>query len=478
MLKRWPAFLRSLRQLVMMAFLLILLPLLVLAWQAWQSLNALSAQAALTNRTTLIDARRSEAMTNAALEMERSYRQYCVLDDRTLERVYQNQRKRYSEMLDAHAGVLPDDKLYQALRQDLNDLAQLQCKNSGPDAAAAARLEAFANANTEMVQSTRTVIFSRGQQLQQEIAERGQFFGWQALVLFLVSLGLVLLFTRMIIGPVKGIQRMINRLGEGKSLGDTVVFKGPRELRSVGQRIIWLSERLAWLESQRHQFLRHISHELKTPLASMREGTELLADEVAGPLTPEQKEIVAILDASSRNLQKLIEQLLDYNRKLADGAVVLESVEIEPLVDMVISAHSLPARAKMMHTQVDLNAPSCLAEPMLLMSVLDNLYSNAVHYGTESGTIYIRSNNNGSRVFIDVANTGSPIPDDEKTMIFEPFFQGSHQRKGAVKGSGLGLSIARDCIRRMQGELNIVSDERADVCFRIELPLEPEKSMK
>ena len=74
MLKRWPVFPRSLRQLVMMAFLLILLPLLVLAWQAWQSLNALSAQAALTNRTTLVDARRSEAMTNAALEMERSYR--------------------------------------------------------------------------------------------------------------------------------------------------------------------------------------------------------------------------------------------------------------------------------------------------------------------------------------------------------------------------------------------------------------------
>ena len=115
----------------MLAFLLILLPLLVLAWQAWQSLNALSDQAALVNRTTLIDARRSEAMTNAALEMERSYRQYCVLDDPTLAKVYQSQRKRYSEMLDAHAGVLPDDKLYQALRQDLNNLAQLQCNNSG-----------------------------------------------------------------------------------------------------------------------------------------------------------------------------------------------------------------------------------------------------------------------------------------------------------------------------------------------------------
>ncbi|HFI2979129.1 TPA: two component system sensor histidine kinase QseE/GlrK [Escherichia coli] len=469
-MNRWPVFPRSLRQLVMLAFLLILLPLLVLAWQAWQSLNALSDQAALVNRTTLIDARRSEAMTNAALEMERSYRQYCVLDDPTLAKVYQSQRKRYSEMLDAHAGVLPDDKLYQALRQDLNNLAQLQCNNSGPDAAAAARLEAFASANTEMVQATRTVVFSRGQQLQREIAERGQYFGWQSLVLFLVSLVMVLLFTRMIIGPVKNIERMINQLGEGRSLGNSVSFSGPSELRSVGQRILWLSERLSWLESQRHQFLRHLSHELKTPLASMREGTELLADQVVGPLTPEQKEVVSILDSSSRNLQKLIEQLLDYNRKQADSAVELENVELAPLVETVVSAHSLPARAKMMHTDVDLKATACLAEPMLLMSVLDNLYSNAVHYGAESGNICLRSSLHGARVYIDVINTGTPIPQEERAMIFEPFFQGSHQRKGAVKGSGLGLSIARDCIRRMQGELYLVDESGQDVCFRIELP--------
>ena len=100
-LKRFSLFPRSLRQLVTLSFVLIMLPLLVLAWQAWQSLNALSAQAAHINRTTLTDARRSEAMVNASLEMERSYLQYCVLDDPTLERVYQNQRQRYSEMLDA-----------------------------------------------------------------------------------------------------------------------------------------------------------------------------------------------------------------------------------------------------------------------------------------------------------------------------------------------------------------------------------------
>ncbi|MGL4720733.1 MAG: sensor histidine kinase [Kluyvera intermedia] len=461
---------RSLRQLVTLSFLLILLPLLVLAWQAWQSLNMLSAQAEQTNRTTLIDARRSEAMANIALDMERSYRQYCVLDDPTLAKVYQNQRKRYGDMLEAHAGVLPDVTLYQQLRQNLNDLALLQCTNSGPQKSAAERLAAFSSANSELVQATRTVVFSRGQQLQQAIAERGQFFGWQALVLFLVSLAMVLLFTRMIIGPVKGIESMINRLGEGQSLDGEVMFRGPRELRSVGQRIVWLSERLSWLESQRHQFLRHLSHELKTPLASMREGTELLADQIVGPLNAEQKEVVAILDSSSRNLQTLIEQLLDYNRKLSETAIHMEPVTLAPLVEMVVSAHSLPARAKMMRTQVDLQAPSCLAEPTLLMNALDNLYSNAVHYGTESGNIYLHSRREGTKVIIDIINTGTPIPDAEKLMIFEPFYQGSHQRKGAVKGSGLGLSLARDSVRKMHGELYLSDAQDGNVCFRIELP--------
>ena len=461
---------RSLRQLVTLSFLLILLPLLVLAWQAWQSLNMLSAQAEQTNRTTLIDARRSEAMANIALDMERSYRQYCVLDDPTLAKVYQNQRKRYGDMLEAHAGVLPDVTLYQQLRQNLNDLTLLQCTNSGPQKSAAERLAAFSSANSEQVQATRTVVFSRGQQLQQAIAERGQFFGWQALVLFLVSLAMVLLFTRMIIGPVKGIESMINRLGEGQSLDGEVMFRGPRELRSVGQRIVWLSERLSWLESQRHQFLRHLSHELKTPLASMREGTELLADQIVGPLNAEQKEVVAILDSSSRNLQTLIEQLLDYNRKLSETAIHMEPVTLAPLVEMVVSAHSLPARAKMMRTQVDLQAPSCLAEPTLLMNALDNLYSNAVHYGTESGNIYLHSRREGTKVIIDITNTGTPIPDAEKLMIFEPFYQGSHQRKGAVKGSGLGLSLARDSVRKMHGELYLSDAQDGNVCFRIELP--------
>ncbi|NJC99097.1 sensor histidine kinase [Candidatus Erwinia dacicola] len=415
-MKRWSLFPCSLRQLVLMTLLLLLV------WQTWESLSALSERAADTNRTTLTDVRRSEAMARTALELERSYRQYCVLDDPMLARLYQTQRSRYSQMLDAHAPVLPDMRTYQNLRQNLTQLSQIKCLNSSPIKAAGDVLESFSAANGQLVKTTREVVFSRGLQLQREIADRAQYFGWQALILFLLSLGLVLLFTRMIIGLMK-VELMINRLGEGCPLGQSLTFKGPREIRSLAQRILWLSERLAWLESQRHEFLRYISHELKTPLASMREGTELLADEVAGPLT----------------------------------------------TDQLVSTHSLTARAKLIDTAIDLQAGSCRAEPTLLLRAIDNLYSNALHYGAELGKIWIRSRQQGNRVSIEVANTGTSIPQAERVMIFELFFQGNLQRKGGVKGSGLGLSIAKDCVRQLDGDLQLVDSDEADVCFRIEL---------
>ena len=170
----------------------------MLAWQAWQSLNALSDQAALVNRTTLIDARRSEAMTNAALEMERSYRQYCVLDDPTLAKVLSKPAQAFTAKCSMpHAGVLPDDKLYQALRQDLNNLApNFSVTTVVPMLPPPRVLKPLPVPIPKWCRPRAQWCSRRGQQLQREIAERGQYFGWQSLVLFLVSLVMVLLFTR------------------------------------------------------------------------------------------------------------------------------------------------------------------------------------------------------------------------------------------------------------------------------------------
>lgn len=463
---------RSLRQLVLLAFILVLLPLLVLAYQAYKSLDNLSSQALNVNRTTLSDTQRSENMTNIALGMERSYRQYCVLDDKGLVKLYQNQRQQYKSMLIEHASTVSEAKTYQPILDGLLEkLATLNCEQGQPAPETLELLQQFSQSNMHMVLATRESIFLRGEYLQQSIAERGAFVGRLALLLFLLSLLLVVLFTRMIIGPVKRVKEMIDCLGEGRPLKELLTFQGPQEIQVLAQRIVWLSERLAWLEAQRHEFLRHISHELKTPLASMREGTELLADQVVGTLTKDQKDVVDILDNSSRHLQRLIEQLLDYNRRLADLSTEKEQIDLTTLIKNVVAAHSLPARSKSMVTECKLDVTEYWGEATLLVPVVDNIYSNAVHYGAESGTIWVTTHQLGNDVIIDIANTGDVIPAEEHPMLFEPFYQGSKPRKGGVKGSGLGLSIAQDCIHRMKGTLQIVDVDYADVCFRIKIPL-------
>lgn len=463
---------RSLRQLVLLAFMLVLLPLLILAWQAWDSFSGLSQQAAETNRNTFTNVRLSELMARTALDAERSYRQYCVVGDPTLSTLYHQQYSRYQSMLSTFRQQLPDLAIAQQISQHLAVLAQPECVQGNVPPTLSDILSDFSRQNSLLVQATRQQVMAQGLQLQRNIAERGAFFGWQSLILFLISLGLMLLFTRMIIRPVKDLKQMIHRLGEGGEIDLTTEFRGPVEIRSLGQRVVWLSERLSWLEAQRHEFLRHLSHELKTPLASLREGSALLADEVSGPLNREQKEIVAILDQSSLHLQTLIEQLLDYNRHSSDGGTGIAEVQLEPLFEAIISAHALPASARQIETVLTLEQLVCLADRQLLARALDNLYSNAINYGKPGGTIMLTSTRTAQRVVIEVMNQGTAIPAHEREMIFEPFYQGSRQRRGPVKGSGLGLSIAKDCIHRMQGTLSLVSHPRMAVCFRIELPAE------
>ncbi len=159
----------------------------------------------------------------------------------------------------------------------------------------------------------------------------------------------------------------------------------------------------------------------------------MLADEVAGPLTGDQKDVVAILDHSSRHLKKLIEQLLDYNRKLADGPSEHQNVQLREIIEMVVAAYSLPERAKMIGTEIALEAEICWAEPRLLMRVLDNLYSNAVYYGEGSGNIWFRSRQVVQPVQIDIANTGIAILEAERNMIFKPFFRVATNEKGRLK---------------------------------------------
>src|SRR6185503_13229978 len=118
-----------------------------------------------------------------------------------------------------------------------------------------------------------------------------------------VALFIALALTRHIARPIEQLDAAIRQLG-GADFAQPIAVHGPEDLKTLGERLDWLRRRLRELEDEKNRFLRHLSHELKTPLTALREGAELLHDEVGGPLSPSQRRVVGIMKDNSIKLQR------------------------------------------------------------------------------------------------------------------------------------------------------------------------------
>ena len=153
--------------------------------------------------------------------------------------------------------------------------------------------------------------------------------------------------------PISEIDAAIRQLG-GADFSRPIAVRGPEDLRYLGRRLDWLRRRLEEFETQKNRFLRHVSHELKTPLTALREGAELLHDEIGGPLAPPQRQVVGIMRDNSVKLQRLIEELLDYQRALhAAASLEVKPVSLSALVHDAAHAHELAAQAKGLRLVID-----------------------------------------------------------------------------------------------------------------------------
>src|SRR5580704_15497112 len=151
----------------------------------------------------------------------------------------------------------------------------------------------------------------------------------------------VLLFALRLSRPLRQIDRAIGELGRG-NFSNSIVINGPVDLERLGHQLEWLRNRLLELAQERNRFLRHLSHELKTPLANIREGTELLMDGAVGELESGQREVTAILRDNGIKLQRLIENLLSFSawQSNSTGLDVTE-FRLRPVVKQVLENQQL-----------------------------------------------------------------------------------------------------------------------------------------
>jgi two-component system sensor histidine kinase GlrK len=295
---------------------------------------------------------------------------------------------------------------------------------------------------------------------------------WQAAALIPGVLILVLFFVLLVGRPMRQIDRAIRELGKG-DFGGPIAVTGPADIQTLGRQLEWLRLRLAESSEEKNKFLRHMSHELKTPLANIREGTELLLDGSVGPLDRQQQEVTGILRENGVKLQRLIENLLTFSAwQSRTASLEVTEFKLKPLVFSTLSQHRLVIANRGIKLDIDVAPISVRADEGKLRLVLENLLSNAIKFTPEKGRIRARAAMDGEDLVIEVADSGPGVAPEDRDRIFEAFYQGRRLQDGPVGGTGIGLSVVNECVQAHGGTIELLADsELGGAHFVVRLPL-------
>jgi two-component system sensor histidine kinase GlrK len=307
--------------------------------------------------------------------------------------------------------------------------------------------------------------------LQETAREAKESLFLQALSLIPAAAVMAGLFTVLIRRYFRQLDKSIRRLGDG-DFDTPVEVTGPLDLEALGQQLDWLRRRLVELEEAKTRFLRHVSHELKTPLAALREGAELLCDQVTGRLNAQQLEVARILRDNSLRLQKLIEDMLCFSLAATNQTEpVPEMVRLDRLIKLVLADHKPTTLSKRVKFIIDLDPVTIFGDQEHLKAIVDNLVSNALKYSPPDNPVEIKLARERNQVCFEVRDLGPGIAPEDSSRIFDSFYQGQEQPLGPVKGTGLGLSIVKESVLAHGGDIELVNGDKKGAHFRVTLPL-------
>ena len=469
---------RSFFKLLAVGFTLIALPLIFALVNNAISIDQLAnrSQQAVYRAVQAIQS--SRRLAERITAMERSARQKVILDDPAVLETYVLNRKEFLATAGEFATLPFDTEQRQALDaillEEARIFATLASTETDPKQlrSALAGFVSLADRSRAISARSNQLIEREVDAMQATAAQARQITVWQLLALVPVVVFLVVGFTILIARPIGQIDAAIRRLGGG-DLDAAVRVTGPEDLQILGERLDWMRQRLADLEQQKNRFLRQMSHELKTPLTALREGAELLSDEVVGKLTAEQREIVEILRHNSIELQKLIEDLLGYGAsRFHRTALELKPVSVRKAIEIVAENQKLALRARDLKLKINADDCTLSADFEKLRVMLDNLVSNAIKFSPPGGTITIAARVYGKHLTLDVADEGPGIPPADRVRIFDPFYQGQQPAGGRINGTGIGLSVVREYAAAHGGAVAVVDDGRSrGARVRVTLPL-------
>lgn len=462
---------RSFLRLILVGWLLTALPLLIAIAFASVSLTRFTARSETALQQTAEATRLSRKHDEDVFLMERILLQYEALRDPSLLEDYRVARAAWLQSGTAFARLPLVQPLAHRLEQAQAAEAAVFSQLTGDPHSVPSALERLSRLRLDAQD-----MIAEADRLAE--AERQSFRGaaeaLQQQMLAAISLAFllaVLLFwagQRIVAQLFGGVERAVIALGNNL-LERPIELKGTDDLRWIGQRLDWLRKRMLALQEDRTRILRHASHELKTPLAALREGTSLLSEGVAGSLSPQQEKIAGIMQGNVLRLQGLIDGLLKLQQaEYVRDRIEPENLRLDELIQQILATHELAARDKRLRITGKLAPLTVTGGREEVTTIIDNLLSNAIKFSPPRGMIRVRLSRDHRNAVLDVEDDGPGVPAEERKMIFEPFYRSPGTK--AVAGVGLGLAIAREFATAHRGTLEYLPGTDA-AHFRATLPL-------
>jgi two-component system sensor histidine kinase GlrK len=422
-------------------------------------------------------ARDSQSMITDIASLRRTVSVYQVLERASLLDNYRRTdqqlattRTRLTQVLD-DAATRRNLEAFAAMQNEIASAVGGMAPGSTAIDSIIARIDQLAELADEIVASGNRHIDVSLAEMQRQTESTQKRMFWQSALLVPLTLIAILALTLSIGRPLRAIDRAISELGRG-TFSRSIEVSGPRDLERLGAQLEWLRLRLLDLAQERNRFLRHMSHELKTPLANIREGAELLMDGAVGPLDNSQREVVAILRDNGIKLHRLIENLLSFSawQKESVGLDISE-FRLRPLVKQVLEAQQLTVVSQRVRLEVKVDDLTLRADRGKMRLIIENLLSNAIKYSPKGGTVYLQAVKQDAQLMIDVADAGAGIPQEERARVFDAFYTGRPPAGVQVKGTGIGLSVVLEFVNAHGGTIEIVDGDFPGAHFRIRMPL-------
>ena len=291
-----------------------------------------------------------------------------------------------------------------------------------------------------------------------------------SILIGVLALVTVCLFALLIMRRLQELVRSMRIVAAG-DYGYRHQIRGQDEIAELGSEFTLLTERLETTEQQRRRFVSDASHELKTPLASIR----LLADSIVQNegMDPETvREFVTDIGNEAQRLQRTTEKLLALSRLDDDDVkVVPEPVDVKQVaVDALVFLHPL-AKERQVHLRSELDEGCVvMATQDHMFQIIFNLIENAIKYNVPDGSVTLKLRGLADSVQLTVEDTGIGIPEEDRPNIFSRFYRVDKARSREAGGSGLGLSIVHDAVHAYGGSIAVGQNKPQGSRFIVSFP--------